>query len=379
MKAVVIGAFIVFFGLSLFAQTEKHIATDNPQKTLVDVAVQQAAAAYLQDSNANGIAIGLYIKGKKYTYNYGETTRGSGQLPTANTIYNLGSVAKTFVTTMLAKAVIDKRVKLTDDIRKYLPNNYPNLAYKGHPIRFIDLANHTSGLPRQFHQFPASTLDSLKQVGRKGEINYYNGYTQQSLLADLHKLQPDTIPGYRFEYNGNGMMLLILLLERIYHKPYEKIVSQYLGKHLKMYNTKTVLTDNDMKRLAQGYNTKNEPQEYVNYTGFTGGPSMNSTINDMLKYLGANIEEKDKALKLTHQLTWGDKHDFAMGLGWMIGSDENGEQFIFHDGHTGVGFNTHCIFYPKEQLGFIIIVNDLTSQDKVTELEKRIKQAISKY
>jgi CubicO group peptidase (beta-lactamase class C family) len=192
------------------------------------------------------------------------------------------------------------------------------------------------------------------------------------LLADLHQIKPDTIPGTKYQYNGNATMLLMLLIEKIYQQPYEMVVTEYLKKHLSMYDTKSILSANEIKRMSQGYNDENEPQQYSNYTGFIGGPSMNSTVDDMLKYIEANILEKDKAIKLTHQLTWGNTNGFAMGLGWMINTDDYNERFIYHDGHTGIGFNTHCIIYPKQQLGFIVIVNDIIDQDRVTKLEKSI-------
>lgn len=352
--------------------------TDNLLKTRLDSAVQKAALAYMQYGNANGISIGVVFHGLKHTYNYGTVEKGSGKLPTAETYYNLGSVAKLFMGTMLAEAVIEHRAKLSDDIRKYLPASYPNLAYQGHPVRLVDLANHTSALPGQFHEFPAPVLDSIGKLDRAAQTNYFNGYNTDSLLADLHRIKPDTVPGFRFKYNGNAMLLLQFLIERIYHQSYEKVVTNYLEKHLGMDHTKTWLSDSEMKQLAQGYDRNNRPQRYVNYTGYTGGPSMNSTVDDMLTFLQDNMEEKDPALKLSHQITWGSAKGPAMGLAWMMDTDQEG-RYIFHDGHTGIGFNTHCIFYPKQKLGLIIIVNDDVGQDKVWEMGEEIMADLGKH
>jgi CubicO group peptidase (beta-lactamase class C family) len=378
-----LSTFLLFISFSFivirsYGQAEKTVSTDNQLKTFVDSAVQKAATSYMQDSSANGISIGVYYKGAKYSYNYGEIKKGSGKLPTAETFHNLGSVAKTFITTMLAEAVIEHKAKLTDDIRKYLPSRYPNLQYKGHPIRLVDLANHTSALPSQFHTFPKAILDSINKLDRASQGNYFNGYNEDSLLADLHHIKPDTIPGFKYQYNGNAMLLLELLVERIFHQSYEQVVTHYLQNTIGMYHTKMLLTNDEIKQLAQGYDNHNIAQRYMNYIGFTGGPSMNSTIDDMLIYLQANLDEKDRAVKLTHELTWGDKNGFALGLGWMMDT-YNGERYIYHDGHTGIGFNTHCIFYPRQQIGFIIIVNDNISQDKVSAIEDAIKEELDKH
>ncbi len=87
---------------------------------------------------------------------------------------------------------------------------------------------------------------------------------------------------------------------------------------------------------------------------------------------------KDKAIHLTHQLTYGKEKGFGIGLGWMMDNKSNGERYIYHDGNTKIGYNTLCTLYPSENLGFIIIVNDTISQDKVGELENNIKQALDR-
>ena len=364
--------------LTLTAQVTKSLLSDNKLKTFIDSAVQKAAGSYMQDSNANGISIGIYRNGQKYFYNYGEIKKGSGILPTANDFYNIGSVAKLFVATMLAQAVVEKKANLDEDIRKYLPGNYPNLEYAGHPVRLSHLANHTSGLPNSMRVFSPALEDSLRKLSLTEQVNFYALYNEGNMLADLHQIKPDTLPGVRYRYNSNGMSILILLLERIYHRTYEHLVSEYLKTHLGMFATKPELSLTEMKRTAQGYDRNNQPQEFVNLKGFLIGPSMNSTTKDMVKFIKAGLSEKDKAIKLTHQLTWGKRDGFGLGLGWMLDNDNNGERYLYHDGNTKLGYNTLCTLYPGKNLGFIIIVNDNMSQDKVGELENTMRRELSK-
>ncbi|MBB6108477.1 CubicO group peptidase, beta-lactamase class C family [Mucilaginibacter lappiensis] len=375
MKPFITAAFfyLCFVCLSAGAQDKNALLSDNKLKSRMDSAVDLGAKRYMDTPNTIGLSIGIYKGGKTYTYNYGEIKRGSGQLPNADNFYNLGSVAKTFVTTMLAEAVIEKKVSLHDDIRKYLPGNYPNLAFNGHPIRLVDLANHTSGLPGTAHIFQASVKDSVRKLSLPDQLHFYNVYKADSLLKDLHRLTPDTIPGTKYRYNGNGMMVLILLLERIYHKPYEQLVTHYLKTHLDMADTKTQIVITS-KRLAQGYDRNNKPQPYLNLVDYYNGPSMNSTIHDMLKYIKANLAEQDPAIKLIHQPTWKDAEGTTIGLGWMIDTDYKGTRIIYHDGHTGIGFNTLCLFYPGKDLGYIIIVNDNISQQRLFDLQKNVQQ-----
>jgi len=98
----------------------------------------------------------------------------------------------------------------------------------------------------------------------------------------------------------------------------------------------------------------------------------------MLKYLKANLSEQDPAIKLTHQPTWQDAEGNTIGLGWMIDTDYKGTRIIYHDGHTGIGFNTLCLLYPGKDLGYIIIVNDNISQERLSDLQKNIQQYLDR-
>ncbi len=210
----------LFFSSNVFAQTGNSILSDNNLKSKLDTAVDYAARIYLKDGNTNGISIGIYYKGKTHAYNYGKN-----KLATADMFYNIGSVAKTFVTTILAQAVIDKKVSLNDDISKFLPGPYPNLQYNGQPVRFVNLANHTSGLPTTFRKFSPAIQDSLRKLNMAQQVHFFSLYNEDSLLSDLHSVKLDTLPGTKFQYNTAAMELLEALLERIYKKPYEEIIT----------------------------------------------------------------------------------------------------------------------------------------------------------
>lgn len=361
----------LFFSSNVFAQTGNSVFSDNNLKSKLDTAVDYAARNYLKDGNTNGVSIGVYYKGENHAYNYGKN-----KLATADMFYNIGSVAKTFVTTILAQAVIDKKVSLNDDIRKFLPGQYPNLQYNGQPVRFVNLANHTSGLPTTFRKFSPAIQDSLRKLNMAQQVHFFSLYNEDSLLSDLHSVKLDTLPGTKFQYNTAAMELLEVLLERIYKKSYEEISTSFLKTHLEMYDTKPFLTEAEIKNAVQGHNGSGKTQEFFNLKGFYLGPTMNSTIHDMLKYLKANLRNKDKAICLTHKLTYGKENGFGLGLGWMMAMDDFGEKYIYHDGNTKIGYNTLCIFYPDKGLGFIIIANDTSSQENVGQIENNITKIL---
>ncbi|KAA9327153.1 beta-lactamase family protein [Hymenobacter busanensis] len=348
------------------------VRTDNRRQTPLDRAVDHAAALYMQHPDAAGLSIGVYWQGKQYFYNYGEVEKGSGRLPTARTYYDMGSVAKTFVTTLLAQAVLDKKVQLTDDIRRYLPGDYPNLQVDGRPVRLVDLATHTSGLPGRARNYTAANQAQLKALNLQDYTAYYNRFTADSLLHHMHSFQLTSQPGTTYRYNNLGILVLQLVLERAYQQPYEQLVTKYVQTRFGMKDTKRVLSAAEQKRYAIGYDDKQQRQEHRNYTGYWGGTTLSSTPADLLTYAQANLAEREPALKLAHQPAWGN----GIGLGWMLDTDPDDQKRVFHNGRN-VGFHTRCALYPAQQLGIVVFVNDNISQDRVTEMEQMLTQELT--
>jgi hypothetical protein len=130
-----------------FLDKPKKANTNNPLKTPLDRAVDSVAREYFRDPNSTALSIGIIKDGKRHVYHYGEIKKGTNVLPGNTTVYEIGSITKTFTATLLAHAVLENKVSLPDDIRKYLPGAYPNLSFNGIPVTLQDLANHTSGLP----------------------------------------------------------------------------------------------------------------------------------------------------------------------------------------------------------------------------------------
>src|SRR3954469_24712894 len=111
-----------------------------------DATVKQLGDTWLADNNGIGLTIGVYDDGQKHFYNFGATRLDGNRVPTKDTVYEIGSVAKTFAGQLLARAVIEGRAALDDDVAKYLDGNYANLTRDGNPIRLVHLANLTSQL-----------------------------------------------------------------------------------------------------------------------------------------------------------------------------------------------------------------------------------------
>jgi len=149
---------------------------------------------------AVGLSIGVVKAGRTYTFDYGTVEVGKKVLPMANTLYPIASITKAFTGALLAQAALEGKVKLDDDVRKYLDGDYPNLEFQGHPIRLFDLLDHRSGLPFFIPDRPETLPDFENNVvpWPTRIANIEKTYTRQDFYEDLHKVKLDAVPGEKF-------------------------------------------------------------------------------------------------------------------------------------------------------------------------------------
>jgi CubicO group peptidase (beta-lactamase class C family) len=337
------------FGLSrVQPERDQPSLSDNPLRNPIDLIVDKAAQSYLQNLKSVGLSIGVVKDGKFYTYNYGETEKGNKQLPTAQSFYEIGSVTKTFTGILLAQAVLDEKVKLDDDIRKYLDGSFPNLEYQGLPITLRHLSTHTSGIP--------NATDNVKDIDY---VNPWENFSREQLLDALHRVKLERKPGERFEYSNSAVGLLGNILEKVYGMSYEKLVEKYICKPAGMKDTKINLSDVEMKRFVRGHNNEGRVIPFWNVHGVEGAGALRSTTRDMLKYAAFNLQAKNKAVQMSQRVQWqSPKVTARLGLGWEIQTTPSGFRRLGHSGGTG-GFRSYLALYPELKFGIVVMTNNV--------------------
>jgi serine-type D-Ala-D-Ala carboxypeptidase/endopeptidase len=332
------------------------IPSDNKFKSQIDTIVQKATLPFIGDTSKVGLSIGIYTNGEVHYYNYGTTQKGKQSLPTNKTVYEIGSISKTFTGTLLAQAVKDKKVKIDDDIRKYLDGNYPNLEYQGKPIKLSHLVSHISGLPFFLPDIPNlfqnANFDTLPFTISKIQQNY----SKQKFFEDLHTVHLDTIPGYKFHYSNAGAQLLKFILEKVYKMPYDKLLSEYITRPLKMQNTNSLFLKNDITLLVKGYNDKGKLMPY-NPQILDAAGGIFSTTSDMLKYLKFHLNENNEVVALSHKVTTGEINHHAIGLNWQEQITSKKQKKIWQSGGT-FGFSSYCVIYPETKVGIVLLANE---------------------
>jgi len=357
MKKALLIILSVINGIVCCAQNAHHPLTDNVLKTSFDTLINTSVSAFMRSGNRVGIAIGVIKDGKSLTYNYGSIAPGQQRLPTPHSVYELASITKTFSSVLLAQAVIDKEVKLDDDIRLYLDGEYPNLEYKGTPIKLVNLANLTSGLPNWMpdnkNLFNNANPDSIPYILDA----LHKRYTRADLYRDLHQVKLDTIPGSVTKHCNTAAQLLGYIMEKVYGAPLDVVLKKQLTGPLNMKNT-TFLTEGNLPAaLVKGYDGKGKPMPFIVWDDLKVAASLSSTVADMLKYMAYEMDEHNAAVRLSHQPTNGKPENGAIALNWKINQKATNGLKISHNGGS-LGFSTYMVFYPHSKMGIVLLTNE---------------------
>ena len=149
----------------------------------VGPAVAALAGSLVERGECTGVAVGTDDRGTQGFYSYGEVERGSGRPPTPTTAFEIGSITKVFTTTLLALYAQRQVIKLDAPLQNYVPPGVTVPAFGARQITLVDLATHTSGLPRQ----PPMQGD---------------GYSDVEVFAFLSSYRLPRAPGTQFEYSN---------------------------------------------------------------------------------------------------------------------------------------------------------------------------------
>jgi len=324
------------------------VATSNPMKSDMDKKVDTLARQYIQKENTVGLSIGIYKGGAISTYNYGETARGNNNLPTSNTIYEIGSITKTFTAALLAWYVNDGKIKLTDTITKYLPDSVAaNPALQS--VTVVTLSNHTSGLPSLPDNFYVNSTDT---------INPYKDYNQQMLFAYLKTCKLKSVPGEKYAYSNLAVALLGVILEKVSGESYGQMITDLITKPLQLNSTVLHVPPAMRPRFVSVYNENGKPTPPWNWDVFEPTGALRSTVGNMLTYAKANMDTTGttalgKAFALTRQITF--TKDVKIGLNWHI-IVVNGVEYYFHNGATD-GSSSFLAYNIDRNVAIVILSN----------------------
>lgn len=245
-----------------------------------------------------GIVVGLVDEKGVRIISYGKASQNSEQMVNGDSVFEIGSVTKVFTATLLADMVERGQVSLNDPISKYLPRSVKTPTRNGKEITLLDLSSQTSGLPRMPGNFtPRDVQNPYADYSVAQMYEFISGYT---LTRDI---------GAKYEYSNLGVGLLGHILALRAGKDYETLVRTRICSPLKMNSTRITLTPAMQARLATGHNPVRLPVPNWDLPTLAGAGALRSTVNDMLKFVAANLGLKKSPLLAAMQKTHQSRHN----------------------------------------------------------------------
>jgi CubicO group peptidase (beta-lactamase class C family) len=307
-----------------------------------------------------GCVVGIVNGDKHEVRGYGSIHHGQGDKPNGDTIYEIGSVSKTFTGTLLADMAARGEIKLDAPLQDFLPQGVVLEPFDNKPIRLVDIASQSSGLPRM--------PDNIKP---KDPANPYADYTAKQMFEFVghHKLR--RAPG-EYEYSNLGMGLLGYVLAQKAGKSYEELMVERIADPLKMSDTRVTLSDEQRKRLAPGYDPALAPAKNWDLGVLGGAGGIRSTANDLMKLVEASVtDDKTPVVEAIHEAwkpRYKKKGEIGVGLAWHIARDGVTR---LHSGETG-GYTAAVFIFKPRKIGVVVVCN--TATDKTSELAEKIIQ-----
>ncbi|MGB9991257.1 serine hydrolase domain-containing protein [Massilia sp. SM-13] len=323
----------------------------------IPAAMSQTATTLLQSKLLHATSIAVVYRGKEFILHQGELETGKANPPNDTTLYEIGSVSKTFAGLLLANAVLEGKAALDDPIQKYLPAAYPNLQWRGQPIRLRHLITHTSNMPGVLPLQVNTVLKDFTAHATPAKLNAaYASYGQRQFWQDLHTVSIEGPLGKDYAYSSAGTELIAYTLEKIYGMPYEVLLTQFIAREAGMQDTRLRISGKDAGRLAPGYHSDN-PVSTTPMPQLPWGAAGNlkSTMPDMAKYLRLQLGANPAVVE-SHKPLIRFQDDFSIGYFWNIGSNRQlGTHYVHHGGVPRA--QSYAYVVPKYQLGVFIITN----------------------
>jgi beta-lactamase class C len=214
-----------------------------------------------------GMAVGVTLAGQRHFAGFGLADTKRSTPVVRETLFELGSISKTFTATLAALAAIEGKLQLSDTVARHMPELADVPIGR---VRLRDLATHTAGgFPLQL---PAGTE------------------TEAQIMAYFRSWKPRYAPGARRTYANPSVGLLGLAVARAMGGDFRALVETRLFPALGLTRTYLRVPEKEMPAYAWGIDDRSGKQVRAS-EGPIAGPAwgVRSNIDDLLQYLEVQI------------------------------------------------------------------------------------------
>jgi beta-lactamase class C len=345
-----------------------YAADDAPAPDKIESAVDAAIRPVMAKYNIPGMAVGITVAEKPYVYSYGVASTETRQPVTRDTLFEIGSITKTFTATLASYAQVCGYLSLSDKTSKYLPSLQDS---KFGEVSLLNLGTHTpGGLPLQVPD----------KIGNNDQLMQY-----------FKDWRPAYQPGTYRTYANPGIGTLGLITAKSIGEDFIELMEHRLFPALGMKNSYINVPGAKMADYAQGYTKEDAPIRMARAVLWSETYGIRATAADLIRFVEANInpigldEKLQRAITATHtgyfkagpmtqDLVW-EQYPYPVALKTLL--EGNSTEIIFnatpatqlnppeqpHDdvwinktGSTN-GFGAYVAFVPEKRLGIVILAN----------------------
>ena len=311
--------------------------------------VRAAVEAAIEESDTPGVAVGLFHGGEEHVAVYGVTSVDNPLDVTPDTLFQIGSITKTFTGTIAMALVERGELELDAPVRRYLPKLALADESVAAAVTMRHLLTHTAGWVGDYFADHGAGDDALARM-----------------VDDLRRLPQLTPLGRVWSYNNAGFYLAGRVIEVVTGEPYERVVQSLLLEPLGLDHSLFAAEEVMTRRFAVGHHRAEDAPPNVARPWAIGrahhaAGGIASTVGDLLRYARFHLSDGDAILtrasldemqrpQLRAAPIFG-----SVGLAWGI-DDITGIVLVHHGGGTN-GQVAHLSFAPDSRTVLTVLTN----------------------
>ncbi|RWR03323.1 beta-lactam-binding protein [[Pantoea] beijingensis] len=334
----------------------RTMALNSPDPLLASQIVDRYAEHIFYGTAATGMALVAIDGNQRVFASFGDTRPGNNIRPQKDSLIRIASLSKLMTSEVMVKLAEEGRIRLDDPLSKYAQPGKTVPAYAGQPMTLVNLATHTSGLPRE-------------QPGGAPSRPVFVWPTRAERWTWLQTARLAVPPGVRAGYSNLAYDLLADALARASATAYPTLLQEKITRPLGMKDTTFTPSPEQCSRLMVA---EKGASPCINTLAAIGSGGVYSTPDDMgrwmQQFLSSDIHHRsaqaDRLQTLIYkrsQLTRLDGMDVpgkadALGMGWVYMAPKEGRPGIIQKTGGGGGFITYIAMVPQYNVGVFVVV-----------------------
>ncbi|VVE18566.1 PNC family class C beta-lactamase [Pandoraea fibrosis] len=368
------------FSARSYAAEPAAAAPADPRQAEIKSLVDNTITPLMARQNVPGMAVGIVFDGHTYVFDYGVADKATKKPVTPDTLFEIGSVSKTFTATLAAYAQTTGALSLDDKTSRFVPE----LA--GTPfgdVKLMNLGTHTTG------GMPLQVPDDIHNTDQI--VQYFKAW------------KPAQPTGTVRTYSNVSIGALGWITARAMHGDFSTLVTEHVFKPLDLKHTFIRVPEDQQANYAWGYGKDGKPIRVNPGVFEQEAYGVKTTASDLLQFVQANLggpvrdESLRKAIQATHtgyffdkpmtqDLIW-EQYPYPVGVDALLEGNANHMAYeptparelsppmaptsvvwINKTGSTN-GFGTYVAFVPSKQMGIVLLAN------KNYPMDERIRAA----